>query len=119
MAKNTSILLGDYFDNFIDKLSDDHNILVIEENNKIVGCVTYFIEYKMIRGGCKVLHVEDLIVDELCRKRGFGKDMLIYLINYAKNIGCYKIILNCSENLENFYVNCGFNKKNLQMCKYF
>ena len=38
--------------------------------------------------------------------------------NYSKNEGCYKILLNCKENLIEFYSKFGFENKNLEMGLY-
>jgi hypothetical protein len=40
-------------------------------------------------------------------------------VNEAKKEKCYKIILDCDENLENFYKKSGLEKKGIQMAKYF
>lgn len=37
----------------------------------------------------------------------------------AKNVGCYKSILGCSEENEPFYVKCGFNKGGRMMKQYY
>jgi hypothetical protein len=40
------------------------------------------------------------------------------LVNLAKN-KCYKVILDCKEDLHDFYSKNGFNKNRIQMAKYF
>ena len=79
------------FNNFINALDKNHNIYVLEVNNKIVACATFLIEQKLLRGISKVLHIEDVVVDESCRGKGVGKDIVKLLINIAENNGCYKI----------------------------
>lgn len=37
----------------------------------------------------------------------------------AKEIGCYKVILDCSEGNVGFYERCGLVRKEVQMVKYF
>jgi len=37
----------------------------------------------------------------------------------SEKIGCYKAILDCTENIGGFYEKCGFTKSGIQMSKYF
>lgn len=38
-------------------------------------------------------------------------------MDQAKEVGCYKVILDCSEDNVNFYQKCGFTKKEVQMVR--
>lgn len=40
------------------------------------------------------------------------------LVRIGDNLGCYKILLDCSEDNVKFYEKCGFKKKEVQMVKY-
>jgi len=40
------------------------------------------------------------------------------LTDTAKEAGCYKIILDCSEDNAPFYEKCGLSRKEIQMVKY-
>jgi len=104
------------FTRFVEK--NGKNIFVIEENNKIIATITLIIEEKLIHNCGKVLHVEDIVVDKLHRKNGTGKKLLEFAIQYAKDNNCYKIILDCSEDVKKFYESVGFSCKNLQMSYY-
>ena len=53
------------------------------------------------------------------RGKGYGKMMIEYLIDKAKENQVYKIILNCSDDNIKFYEKCGFELKSNQMAKYF
>jgi glucosamine-phosphate N-acetyltransferase len=64
-------------------------------------------------------HIEDIIVDKEFRGNGYGKYIINYLIKYAKNNNCYKIILNTDEKNLKFYQKCGFKKTNIEMGIYF
>ena len=37
----------------------------------------------------------------------------------ADHLGCYKLILDCSESNVKFYEKCGFKRKEIQMARYF
>ena len=106
------------FKNFINNLSDKHIIIVIEYNNKIVGTGTLIIENKLIHNMGLVGHIEDVVIHNNHRKLGYGKKIINELINICIQSSCYKIILNCNENNINFYQNCGFTQKEIEMAKY-
>ena len=41
------------------------------------------------------------------------------LTKAAEVCGCYKVILDCSEENAGFYERCGYSRKEIQMAKYF
>ena len=107
------------FKTLIEKLPNNHNIYLYFENEKIVGAITLIIEQKIIHSGGKVGHIEDFVVLEGYRNKGLGT--LLY--NYVKNLciqnKCYKMILDCDQSLENYYIKKGFKKKGSYMGYYF
>jgi glucosamine-phosphate N-acetyltransferase len=107
----------DYFSEYLDKINSD--IFVIEFNKKIIASITLIIEKKFIHNFKSVCHIEDVIVDKNYFKKGIGSKLIKYSINQAKKENCYKIILNCKNNLDNFYKKFGFNRKNIEMSIYF
>jgi glucosamine-phosphate N-acetyltransferase len=104
---------------FINQLNDNHQIIVIEDDNKIIASGTLLIENKIIHGISKVGHIEDIVVDKNIRGLGLGKKIINYLTELANKNNCYKVILNCKESNCGFYEKCGFEKKELEMVKYF
>ena len=109
----------DQFKNFVDNLNKNHVVLVYEENNKILASGTLLIESKLIRNCGLVGHIEDIVVDKELNSKGIGKKLLNELVSYAKNNGCYKVILDCRNEIIPFYEKCGFKKKEEHMVKYF
>lgn len=107
------------FKKLLDKLNDEHNILVIEDKNNIIASITYLIETKIIRNMGKVLHIEDLVVDTKYRNNNLGKKLIKKILDIAKKFNCYKIILNCEKKYINYYKKFGFELKNNQMVIYF
>jgi glucosamine-phosphate N-acetyltransferase len=85
----------------------------------IVGSGTLIIEKKFIHNMASVGHIEDIVIDKKCRGKGYGKLMMNYLIDIAKQKGCYKIILDCVDHNVKFYEKMGFTKKANQMAIYF
>lgn len=107
------------FSNFIDKLGENHKIIIIINNNKIIATGTLLIENKIIHSISKVGHIEDIVVDSNSKGLGIGKQIVNYLTNLAKENNCYKVILNCNDDNIGFYQKCGYQKKETQMVKYF
>lgn len=99
--------------------NSNHQIfLLIGDNNKIIGTGTIVLEKKMIHNAY-CAHLENIIVLPEYQNLGYGKKILNYLENYAKQRDCYKIILNCIPELKNYYMKSGFqnSNKNIQMEK--
>ncbi|XP_009611165.1 glucosamine 6-phosphate N-acetyltransferase [Nicotiana tabacum] len=105
----------------ITKYGDEHIICVIEDvkSGKIVATGSVFIEKKFVRNCGKAGHIEDVVVDSSTRGMQLGKKIVEYLANHAYSMGCYKVILDCTEGNRAFYEKCGFKKKEIQMVKYF
>jgi len=114
-------IVSDYskeqFKNFLDK--NNKKIFIFEMNNNIIGTGSLIFESKISHDFKNVAHLEDIIVDKNFRGKGYGKYIINYLINYAKNNNCYKVILNTDENNLKFYKKCGLKKTNIEMGIYF
>lgn len=85
----------------------------------VVATGAVLMEQKYIRGGGICAHIEDIVVDSGYRKAQLGKKIIAELIKIAKSKGCYKVILDCSDDNVTFYQKCGFEKKECQMVLYF
>ena len=91
-------------------------VCIVRHSNSIqlVGSGTIIIEPKIIHGGKSVGHIEDLVVHPNYRNQGIAQTILNKLVDYSKR-DCYKVILNCNPNMEQFYNRAGFEKKCIQM----
>lgn len=104
---------------FFSNLEHNVHIYVMQtEQEELVGMGTVIVEKKLIHGGSKVAHIEDVVVDQKYRGLGYGKILLDNLISKSKKFGCYKIILNCHEKNIGFYEKHGFQQKNIEMSLY-
>ena len=94
------------------KIKSDRNfkIYVVILDSKIVGSTTLFIEQKFIHGGGKVGHIEDVVVRKEYQGMGIGDKVVKALLEYAKKDGCYKTILDCTDDLIPFYEKIGFKR---------
>lgn len=96
------------------------NIFVdIDEQLTIRGAITALLEKKVIHKGGIVCHIEDLVVHKDHRGQQIGSKLVDHVVNYAKEKGCYKTILNCNDEVEPFYQKLGFRSKNKEMSLYF
>ena len=93
----------------------DYIIKVVEENGKIIGSATLFIEQKFIHNGGKVGHIEDVVVSKEYEGRGIGIKLVTSLLEKARAMNCYKTILDCNDELIPFYERIGFKQEANQM----
>ena len=109
-------------ENFLKNLNNNHVIFLMKDsknNNKIIGSITIIIEHKIIHGFSKVGHIEDVVVDSNYRGQKLGQKLINYAVGLCKDKGCYKVILDCSNENIKFYEKCGFELKGNEMSLYF
>ena len=82
---------------------------VIEYDNKIVGSGTLLIEEKMTYGGCKMGHIENILIDVDVRGKKLGTKIMHELVKIADEQKCYRVDLVCENKLVKFYKPIGFN----------
>jgi glucosamine-phosphate N-acetyltransferase len=88
----------------------DYIIAVAEIDGNIVGSTTLLIESKFIHQGGLVGHIEDVSVDKEFQGKKIGEKIMKYLLEVSKNRGCYKTILNCTDDVKRFYEKLGFKQ---------
>ena len=88
----------------------DYTIVVAELEGKVVGATTLLIEQKFIHNGGLVGHIEDVVVDKNHQGQKIGKKIMTFLLDIANNRGCYKTILDCTDDVKPFYVKLGFTQ---------
>ena len=90
-------------------------IYVAVEDSKVLGSASILIEQKFIHDGGKVGHIEDVAVRKEFQGKGIGRQIVVALLKYAEKQGCYKTILDCTDELIPFYENIGFKKHSNSM----
>jgi glucosamine-phosphate N-acetyltransferase len=95
--------------------------IIEDTDRRIVASASVFIEQKLIHNMGKVGHIEDVVVSSDFRGHGLGKRIVNTCLDYAKTQGCYKCILDCSEENVNFYKKCNndFQVKGVEMALYY
>lgn len=88
--------------------NDDHIVAVAEVDGKIVGSTTLLIEQKFIHNGGLVGHIEDVVVDKKFQGQKIGEKIMKFLLEKSQNRGCYKTILDCTDDVKPFYEKLGF-----------
>ncbi|KAF6250123.1 GNAT family N-acetyltransferase [Marine Group I thaumarchaeote] len=108
--RQTSDIERNKAEEIFEKISSnpDHVIVVAELDGKIVGTTTLLIEIKFIHSGGLVGHIEDVVVDKNFQGQRIGEKIMKYLLEFAKNRGCYKTILDCTDDVKPFYEKLGF-----------
>ena len=91
---------------------EDLSTIVLILNNKIEG----YLSYKIKERYAKKLDVDQLVVAEESRNKGFGKMLIEEAKNIAKKNNCHRIELNCwlfNENALAMYDHLGFEKQRI------
>ena len=88
---------------YIDNMPNNQTTYVLYDDKEIIGCGTIIISSKMIHNYSKIGHIEDVFIRNNYQSQGNGKILIEALIKKCNNEGCYKVILDCKEELKSFY----------------
>ncbi|MDP9238459.1 MAG: GNAT family N-acetyltransferase [Chloroflexota bacterium] len=86
-------------------------LLVIEGGGRVVGTIVLVLLPNLSRRGRPYAIVENVVVDETERGRGYGAALMGYAIEEARKAGCYKIALTSRlhrSEAHRFYESLGF-----------
>lgn len=95
----------------------------VDEQGQVVGyafCVFQQHIDDNILTDIKTLYIDDLCVDSTRRGQHIGKQLYEYVLQYAKEQGCYNVTLNvwaCNESARCFYEHCGLVPQKIGMEK--
>lgn len=113
-------------EHFLSKMEEIHkmgDIIVCyhmdaENNMKIIGSGTVIYEPKIIHSCKYVGHIEDIVVHNGYRSLGIAKTIIERLVKQSFDRDCYKVILDCKDELCGFYEKNGFKRNGNQMSFY-
>ena len=88
----------------------DYVVAVYEQDNKLIGTATLIVQLNLSHGGRPYGHIENVVTDITYRGKGIGAQLVGFLVKKAKEVKCYKVILNCSVDNVPFYEKCSFHK---------
>ena len=97
------------------KSDPNYTIYVAVLDSKVIGATTLLIEQKFIHKGGRVGHIEDVVVRKEYQGKGIGQKLVKALSEYAEKKGCYKTILDCTDDLVPFYEKIGFKRNSNSM----
>ena len=96
-------------------INDDNRpiLVAVDEEDKVCGyafCIFKQLPHDNILTDIKTLYIDDLCVDEEVRGQHVGKRLYEYVLQFAKDSGCYNLTLNVwslNESAMKFYEKCG------------
>lgn len=108
-----------------DILADDTKpvFVAVDEQETVLGyafCVFQQHLNNNILTDIKTLYIDDLCVDEEKRGMHIGTALYEYVLDFAKESGCYNVTLNvwsCNESAMKFYEKCGLVPQKVGMEK--
>jgi len=72
-------------------------VIISRETDTIVGVGSVFLEQKFIHSLGRVGHIEDIAVDKSMQGHKLGLRIIQALTGISESLGCYKTILDCSD----------------------
>lgn len=84
-------------------------------DDRVAGTASLLIEPKFIHNGGVVGHIEDVAVHVAYQHHGVGAALVKYLLDVCRESNCYKVILDCEEDVVPFYEKLGFHRWELAM----
>lgn len=95
--------------------------VLVDETDKVLGYAFCIVQQHLndnVLTDIKTLYIDDLCVDSNARGQHIGKNLYEYVLEYAKQIGCYNVTLNVwasNENAIKFYEKCGLKPQKIGM----
>lgn len=103
-------------------VDDNRPIFVYVDNDDILGyafCV-FIKNNSNSLTDILTLYIDDLCVDENARGKNVGTSLYNYVLQFAKEAGCYNVTLNvwaCNNSALKFYEKCGLSVQKIGMEK--
>ena len=79
-------------------------------DDRVAGTASLLLEPKFIHNGGIVGHIEDVAVHLAFQHHGVGAALVNYLLDVCRKAGCYKVILDCEDDVIPFYEKLGFRQ---------
>jgi N-acetylglutamate synthase-like GNAT family acetyltransferase len=93
----------------------DYYLWVAELDGKVVGTAMMHLQHKLSYHCGTAAHLEDVVVDHACRRRGIGEGLVREAIATARQQRCYKIMLTCYPKTAAYYERFGFRQHDIGM----
>ena len=103
-----------------DKKQDSYTYVAVDSaDGQIVGTIKLLVEQKFIRSLALAGHIEDVVTRKGYEGQGIASQLVYVALQKAKALGCYKVILDCRQELIGFYKRFGFEQAEVEMKIYF
>lgn len=84
--------------------------VVAVDDGRIIGTASLILEHKFLHRGGTIGHIEDVAVHPTAQGKGVGTAVVQFLVEMARQSGCYKVILSCTDQNTAFYTRLGFHR---------
>ena len=102
------------------KKQDSYTYVAVDSTDgQIVGAVRLLVEQKFIRRLALAGHIEDVATRKGYEGQGIASKLMEVALKKSKALGCYKVILDCRQELVGFYSRFGFKEAEVEMKIYF
>ena len=117
LRRDSSKTSSEKADAIFDKIDSNPDciIAVAVSDGVVVGAATLLVESKFIHDGGIAGHIEDVVVRADLQGNDIGKKIMEHLLSVAKSRGCYKVVLDCTDEVKPFYEKLGFRLGGNQM----
>jgi len=85
-----------------------NTVIVDKSIDKVVGAASLIVERKFIHECANRGIIEEVIVSDQYRGKSLGRLIVQTLVELGKSLDCYKITLNCTDQMIAFYERLGF-----------
>ena len=110
-------------DELLEIFSDDKRpvFVAVDEDENVMGYAFCIFKQEIghnVLTDVKTLYIDDLCVDEKIRGRHIGRSLYDYVVEFARQSGCYNVTLNvwsCNERAMGFYESCGLKPQKIGM----
>lgn len=86
-----------------------------DSDGQIVATVKLLAEPKFFYGGKSAGHIEEVVTRKGFEGKGLSKALLLEALKRAKELNCYKVILDCKKELVPFYEKVGLKEHDVCM----
>jgi len=92
------------------KKEKSYIFVAVTKNKNIIGTIKLMVEQKFYHQGAKAGHIEDVITRKGFENMGVAGSLIKKALAKAKEQKCYKVILDCRDELIPFYKKFNFYK---------
>jgi glucosamine-phosphate N-acetyltransferase len=85
--------------------------VAVKDDGQIIGATSLLLEQKFTHGGVLAGHIEEVATRKGYEGMGVASTLIKKAIEVAQENNCYKLILDCEDNLIPFYEKFDFKEK--------